>query len=238
MLDIRINPHFQDLTMLWIQNLEYFIVSIILFYSYLKNKNNVALFFGAAALVSTVGYAIAGISYQYFPDNFIVQAFASNIIANILFYAGFVFLLLGLLIIRLPQISLYIGIPVFLYGILAITPYVVNFVPFTVMENGVIDFHHTFIDDFSQFMFGVILVFGFSGVFFKTYTSLSDKLPAIFFGLGFVSVIFLPAITASTSGVIAYYLHYGVIFGGFCHIVGLLLSAAHKPRVLSEQKAL
>lgn len=230
-MDIRINPHFQDITMLWIQNVEYAIVSVILFYSYIRNNNKTALALGAAAAAGTIGYSIVGAVYQLYPNDLIMQALASNILAQVWFYAGFTFLLLGLIMIRLPQLPLYIGVPIFLYGILAITPYVVNFVPFEVLASGTIDFHHTFIDDFSQFMFGIIITYGFATVFFTTYKKLEDKIPAMFFGIGFVSVIILPAITASTSGVVAYYLHYGVIIGGFCHILGLVLSAIRKPKL-------
>lgn len=228
MLDIRINPHFQDLTLLWVQNIEYTIVSLILFYSYLKNKNKVALMFAAGSAFCTAGYAIVGLAYQYYPNDLALQALASNIIAQIGFYAGFTFLLVGLVMIRLPKISPYIGFPIYFYGILAIIPYVVNFVPFEVLADGTFDFHRTFIDDFSQFIFGVILTYGLSGVFFSTYKKLSDKIPAVLFGLGFISVIALPAISASPSGVIAYYLQYVVVFGGLCHITGLIFSALRK----------
>ncbi|NCS32056.1 hypothetical protein GW793_01015 [bacterium] len=223
--EIRINPHFQDLTLLWIQNIEYTIVSIILFYAYIKNKNKTALPLGLASLAGVIGYSIAGFAHQFYPDNYIIQALASNIVAQIAFYAGYVFLILALIRIKMPRLSQLIVVPIFLYGMLALTPYVVNFSPFEVLADGSIDFKHTFIDDFSQFIFGVILMYGFTKIFFTTYKTIQDKIPALFFGLGFISVLLLPAITASTSGTIAYYLQIGVIFGGMCHIIGLLLSA-------------
>ncbi|NCS32057.1 hypothetical protein GW793_01020 [bacterium] len=228
-MDIRINPHFQDLTLLWIQNIEYALVSIILFYSYVKNKNKVALLLSMGAFTGTIGYVIVGYVYQTYPADLGLQALASNILAQVWFYASFTFIILGVISVKFPNISLYIGIPIFIYGLLAIAPYVVNFSPFEILQDGSIDFHRTFIDDFSQFMFGIVGAYGFSSIFFNTYKKLTDKIPAIFFGLGFFGIMCLPAISASTSGTIAYYLQYGVIAGGLFHLIGIFLSAIRKP---------
>jgi len=222
------NPHFSIPSLTWVQIFLIFVLSITLIYPYFTKRNKPALLLGFASLFAMFGYISVLLPVVLSPENIALQGWFANVVGEAFWSICYAIFAIVILSTQFPKVPTFVAVLIFFVNMSVVISSAISFQEPTIMLDGSLDFHRSFLADFVPFLNNIFLVFGL-GWFFLAKLRQGQNVFAIssimvVTGLAFFAIS-SPLFTVSSSQVVSIVMHGFSVIGVTLMILGFWVAS-------------
>ncbi len=176
-----------------------------------------------AGFFMVAGYSVALMAYLLFPKDYFIQAWCSNILAEIFFYMGWTYFAIAGIFINKGKLNIMYALVVLAFGFVSVFAAALFFKPYELSAENGMNFNRNFLIDFTQYLLAIVLVMVYSNAFIKGFSQFKNKIGVVILTIGTtLGFVGSNIVTLSPDPAFAIFMQVVVNFGSANILFGLV----------------